>query len=64
MNAIEKNGCVLVINEYGKTVRQYHDIDYDRFMKEAQQIIARHLESRGRQATNEVRNITINLYTY
>jgi hypothetical protein len=61
---IEDKGLVMKISEYGKVKRQYHDTDYNRFINQTQDIIREHLDRSGKQATNEVKNITIHIYTY
>lgn len=55
---------VLEIQEYGKVVRVYNDLDYDRFMKVSQELIANHLNTFSKQKADEIKNITIRLYTY
>lgn len=55
---------VLEIQEYGEVIRSYRDLDYDRFMKVSQELIANHLNNFSKQRAEEIKNITIRLYTY
>ena len=64
MKEIEDKGLILQIKEYGELKRQYHDTNHKRFMENAHKIIDDHLRYHSGQDKNEVRNITINLYTY
>jgi hypothetical protein len=64
---IEQNGFVLKITEYGECVRQYHDSNYDRFMKISSQMITDHLQNnclQKNQSKDEVKNTNFHIYTY
>lgn len=67
---IEPTSFVLEIKEYGKSVLKYNDIDRERFMNKAKRIIDEHLSSgfgqisQGNRNKPEIKNISINLYTY
>ena len=67
MENIEQSGFVLKISEYGKLVRQYHDNNYDRFMKVSSEMINDHLQKHCLQKDNskeEVKNTDFHIYTY
>ena len=67
MEKIEKSGFILDISEYGKVVRQYHDINHERFMKVSSEMIAEHLKDSCLQKTGtniEVKNTNFHIYTY
>ena len=66
MKAVEANGFILTISEYGEIVRQYHDTNYDRFMKVSFDIIKQHHQENSVQKSNpkEVKNIDFHMYTY
>lgn len=59
----EAKGMAIQIIEFNTVVRQYHDIDKERFLKIAREMIDNHLSRHSSQAQNEVKNITINIYT-
>lgn len=66
---IEPTSFVLEIKEYGKTILTHNDINRERFMNRAKKIIDEHLSSGfGQISSNnqkaEIKNISINLYTY
>lgn len=61
---IEPTSLNLSIMEYGKIVRQYSDVDKSRFDATCKTIINEHLDRYSKQKENEVKNITINIYTY
>lgn len=67
MEAIQKSGFILEIRENGEVVRQYHDSKIDRFMSESKKMINDHLNTYGlekHEGDVQVKNITINVYTY
>ena len=61
---IEPKCLHMNIQEYGKIVRQYSDTDKSRFDEIALSIVSEHLKKYSRQKEDEVKNITINIYTY
>ena len=64
MDRIEPTSFMLKITEYGKTVRQYNDIDYERFMKVSKQMIDDHMSRNMKQGADEVKNAQFHIYTY
>ncbi|MCB0541659.1 MAG: hypothetical protein KDE33_29400 [Bacteroidetes bacterium] len=64
MERIEPTSFVLEIKEYGKTVRQYNDVNYERFMSVSKQMIDEHMNRHLKQKQDEVKNATFHIYTY
>ena len=64
MDRIEPTSFMLKITEYGKTVRQYNDIDYERFMKVSKSMVDDHMSRNMRQGNEEVKNTQFHIYTY
>ncbi len=64
MNEIVPRSFVLEIKEYGKIVRTYNDIDYDRFKKVSNGLINDHLTNNIKQGEKEVKNTQFHIYTY
>jgi hypothetical protein len=53
----------LMILEYGKEVRTYTDNDKKRFIEKSLQIINEHITNHSHQTSNEVKNISIQIFT-
>lgn len=60
---MKKSELTLEISEYGEQVRSYSDDNYVRFMKTTKEIINEHLDKYSKQCTEEVKNISIRVYT-
>ncbi len=61
---IETTSFMIEVIEYGKMVRQYNDVNYDRFMRVVQDMVKDHMSKDILQGNDEVKNVQINIYTY
>lgn len=50
------------IDEYGKTIMTYNDVNFDRFMEEVKRLTSEYLQKNSKQTFNEVKNITFRIY--